>query len=48
MFPQKTSHLGQWIAGVAVAIYAVNNPTSAAHLVNKVIAAIGQFASALG
>jgi len=48
MFPQKSSKVGPWIAGLVVAIYAINNPTSAAHMVNKVVAAISQFASALG
>ncbi|MGK5554345.1 hypothetical protein ACSNOI_22295 [Actinomadura kijaniata] len=48
MFPQKSSNIPQWIAGVAVFIYAVNNPKSAAELVNTVISAIGTFASTLG
>ncbi|MDL4772492.1 hypothetical protein [Actinomadura xylanilytica] len=48
MFPQKSSKVGQWVAGVVVAVYAVNNPTSAAHMINKIVAAIQQFAGALG
>ncbi|WP_165964269.1 hypothetical protein [Actinomadura sp. KC216] len=48
MFPQKTSKIPQMIAGIAIAIYAVNHPEKAADLVNKVIHAITTFAGALG
>ncbi|WP_019630205.1 hypothetical protein [Actinomadura atramentaria] len=47
MFPQKSSKAGQWVVGVVAVVYAVNNPTSAAHLINKVVSAISQFAGAL-
>ncbi|WP_157431304.1 hypothetical protein [Actinomadura hibisca] len=48
MFPQKSSNIPQWIAGVAVAIFAINNPEKAAALVNQVINAITTFAGSLG
>ncbi|WP_192808547.1 hypothetical protein [Actinomadura montaniterrae] len=48
MFPQQSSKIPQWLAGVAVIIFAVNNPEKAAELVNKVIHAITAFAGALG
>ena len=48
MFPQKTSNIPQWIAGIAVAIFAINNPEKAADLVNQVINAIVTFAGGLG
>ncbi|NVI89667.1 hypothetical protein [Actinomadura sp. BRA 177] len=48
MFPQKASKIPQVIAGIAVAIYAVNHPEKAADLVNQVISAIATFAGALG
>ncbi|MEU9870671.1 hypothetical protein AB0C87_22775 [Actinomadura sp. NPDC048021] len=48
MFPQKASKLPQWIAGVAVTIFAVNNPEKAAELVNLVIHAITTFSGSLG
>ncbi|GAA4060007.1 hypothetical protein [Actinomadura miaoliensis] len=48
MLPQKVSKLPQWIAGVAVVIFAINNPEKAAALVNQVIHAITTFSGALG
>lgn len=48
MFPQKSSKIPQWIAGVAVAIFAINNPEKAAGLVNQVIYAITTFSGSLG
>jgi hypothetical protein len=48
MFPQKSSHIPQWIAGIALVIFAVNNPEKAADLVNKVVGAITTFAGSLG
>ncbi|WP_433328235.1 hypothetical protein [Spirillospora sp. CA-294931] len=48
MFPQKSSNIPQWIAGVALAIFAINNPERAAGLVNKVIFAITTFSGSLG
>jgi hypothetical protein len=47
MFPEK-SQFGRWVVGVVVAVYAVSNPVSAAHMVNALISAIGRFANALG
>ena len=48
MFPQKSSRIPQWIAGIALVIFAVNNPEKAADLVNRVIHAITTFAGSLG
>ncbi|MBO2456578.1 hypothetical protein [Actinomadura violacea] len=48
MFPQKSSNIPQWLAGIAVAIFAINNPAKAAELVNQVIHAITTFSSHLG
>jgi hypothetical protein len=48
MFPQKSSNIPQWLAGIAVAIFAINNPEKAAALVNQVIHAITTFSSSLG
>ncbi|WP_165959194.1 hypothetical protein [Actinomadura sp. KC345] len=48
MFPQKSSSIPQWIAGVAVIIFAINNPEKAADLVNTVVDAIITFANGLG
>lgn len=48
MFPQKSSKIPQWIAGVVIAIYAINNPASAAEFVTKVMDAIQTFANSLG
>ncbi|NVI91394.1 hypothetical protein HUX53_29975 [Actinomadura sp. BRA 177] len=48
MFPQKSSKIPQWLAGIAVAIFAINNPEKAANLVNQVIHAISTFAGSLG
>ncbi|MEU8303926.1 hypothetical protein AB0C84_10215 [Actinomadura sp. NPDC048955] len=48
MFPQQSSKIPQWLAGVAVIIFAVNNPEKAADLVNKVIHAITTFSGSLG
>jgi len=48
MLPQKTSSIPQWLAGIAIAIFAVNNPEKAAALVNQVIHAITTFSGSLG
>lgn len=48
MFPQKSSSIPQWLAGIALAIFAINNPEKAAGLVNQVIHAITTFAGSLG
>lgn len=48
MFPQQSSKIPQWLAGVAIVIFAINNPEKAADLVNKVIYAITTFANGLG
>ncbi|MFG2002126.1 hypothetical protein ACGFNU_23540 [Spirillospora sp. NPDC048911] len=48
MFPQKSSSIPQWLAGVALVIFAVNNPEKAAALVNKVIHAVTVIAGSLG
>ncbi|MFF5265494.1 hypothetical protein ACFY4C_42015 [Actinomadura viridis] len=48
MIPQKVSKLPQWIAGIALAIFAINNPEKAAALVNQVIHAITTFSGSLG
>ncbi|WP_165964546.1 hypothetical protein [Actinomadura sp. KC216] len=48
MFPQKSASIPQWIAGVALAIFAINNPEKAAALANKVVHAITTFSSSLG
>ncbi|GLZ05289.1 hypothetical protein Acsp03_27550 [Actinomadura sp. NBRC 104412] len=48
MFPERTSKIPQYLAVVAIAIYAVNNPQSAAELVNKIVGAIITFSNSLG
>ncbi|GAA0236311.1 MULTISPECIES: hypothetical protein [Actinomadura] len=48
MIPQKSSNIPQWLAGIAVAIFAINNPDKAAELVNQVIHAITTFSAHLG
>ncbi|URN09093.1 hypothetical protein LUW74_40940 [Actinomadura madurae] len=48
MIPQQTSKIPQWLAGIALAIFAVNNPEKAAALVNQVIYAITTFSGSLG
>jgi hypothetical protein len=48
MFPQQTSKIPQWLAIIAIAIYAINNPQSAAGLVNKIVGAIVTFSTSLG
>lgn len=48
MFPQKSSNIPQWLAGIAVAIFAINNPEKAAELVNQVIHAITTISASLG
>ncbi|MUN35485.1 hypothetical protein [Actinomadura litoris] len=48
MIPQKSSNIPQWLAGIALAIFAINNPVKAAALVNQVIHAITTFSGHLG
>lgn len=48
MFPQKSASIPQWIAGIALVIFLVNNPEKAAAVVNKVVNALITFANGLG
>ncbi|WP_192808835.1 hypothetical protein [Actinomadura montaniterrae] len=48
MIPQRSSSIPQWLAGIAIAVFAVNNPEKAAALINQVMHAIATFGSSLG
>lgn len=48
MFPQSSSKIGQWIAGLVLVVFCFQNPEKAASFVTGFFDAVSRFANALG